>query len=88
MTNPTEPAGFLGDRPPAHATWRWRLLDAAGDDVVLEGSTTGHGPSFTAQSDAETWVGESWRDLLEQGVSSVVLLDGEREVYGPMSLEA
>ena len=88
MTNSMEPAGFLGDRPPANATWRWRLLDAGGHEVTLDSSTTGHGPAFTAQGDAESWVGESWRELVEQGVSSVVLLDGDREVYGPMSLEA
>ena len=41
---------------------------------------------FPSQADAETWVGESWRDLLGAGVDSVSLLrDGER-VYGPMSL--
>ncbi len=43
-------------------------------------------PVFPSQSDAETWLGEVWRDLLEDGVDQVVLLDDERTVYGPMSL--
>jgi hypothetical protein len=43
-------------------------------------------PRFTSQGDAESWVGECWRELLEDGVDSVVLLEGDREVYGPMSL--
>ncbi len=41
---------------------------------------------FPNQSDAESWLGETWRELREQGVSSVTLLEDTREVYGPMSL--
>jgi hypothetical protein len=41
---------------------------------------------FPTQADAESWIGEAWRDLLGQGVDQVRLLEGEREVYGPMSL--
>ena len=44
------------------------------------------GQSFPSQSDAESWVGEVWRDLLEDGVDAVTLFEGDREVYGPMSL--
>jgi hypothetical protein len=43
---------------------------------------------FSSQSDAETWIGEVWRELADAGVDQVVLLDSGREVYGPMSLEA
>ena len=42
--------------------------------------------SFPTQSDAESWLGEQWPDLLEAGVDDVVLFEGGREVYGPMSL--
>ena len=38
------------------------------------------------QGDAETWLGEIWRELLDAGVDAVVLLEDGREVYGPMSL--
>jgi hypothetical protein len=38
------------------------------------------------QGDAETWLGETWRELVDAGVDAVVLLDDGREVYGPMSL--
>ena len=41
---------------------------------------------FPSQSEAETWIGESWPELLAAGVDSVVLLQGERVVYGPMGL--
>ena len=29
-----------------------------------------------------------WRDLVEDGVDQVTLFEGDREVYGPMSLHA
>jgi len=41
---------------------------------------------FPTQADAESWIGEAWRELLDQGVDQVRLLEGDREVYGPMSL--
>jgi hypothetical protein len=43
---------------------------------------------FANQGDAESWVGEFWRELAEEGVASVVLHEHDRVVYGPMSLEA
>ena len=42
--------------------------------------------TFGSQSDAETWLGESWRGLLEAGVDQVTLLEEGRAEYGPMSL--
>jgi hypothetical protein len=45
-------------------------------------------PEFPSQSDAESWVGEVWRDLLDAGVDAVTLFEGDRQVYGPMSLHA
>ena len=92
VTNAPEPTGFLPERSPASATWRWVLLDPSGSETSLPtglaaGPAAGPaGSSFTSQSDAETWVGEQWRDLLEAGVESVTLVDGDRAVYGPMSL--
>jgi hypothetical protein len=63
--------------------WSWRYEKA-------DGSTfEGHGLSeetFPTQADAESWVGESWRTLLEAGVDQVSLLEDGRVEYGPMSL--
>ncbi|HAN72210.1 MAG TPA: hypothetical protein DCQ36_11585 [Actinobacteria bacterium] len=63
------------------STWSWRLEQR-------DGSPAGEGrsQSFPSQADAETWIGETWRDLLDGGVDQVVLLEEEREVYGPMGL--
>ena len=88
MTGPMDSGGFLGERVPPNAVWRWRLHDAAGGPLPDDLSGTANGPRFTSQGDAETWLGESWRDLVDAGVDSVTLLEGDREVYGPMSLHA
>ena len=72
---------FGGSASPEQLVWHWRCLDASGGELTRE-----EDPRFPSQGDAETWVGEVWRDLKEEGVESVVLLEGEREVYGPMSL--
>lgn len=67
------------------ADWTWQYLDAEGTPMTAEGPTA---KGFPTQGDAENWIGESWRDLLDAGVESVTLLEGERVVYGPMSLHA
>jgi hypothetical protein len=43
---------------------------------------------FPSQADAESWLGESWRDLAATGVDAVTLREDGVEVYGPMSLRA
>jgi hypothetical protein len=62
--------------------WTWRY--SASDGSVVDGG--GEPPSFSSQSDAESWIGEEWQALLDVGVDAVTLLEDEREVYGPMSL--
>ena len=64
-------------------TFTWRYEAADGSPVTPAGVSQDRFPS---QADAESWVGEAWPDLLGQGVDQVVLLEGERVVYGPMSL--
>lgn len=61
--------------------WTWRLERADGSV-----NTSVIASEFSNQADAETWIGESWRELLDQGVDQVTLFEGERLVYGPMSL--
>jgi len=65
--------------------WTWRFEDAQGAPVSVPDLD---GQEFSAQGDAESWLGEVWRDLADAGVSAVTLLEGDREVYGPMSLHA
>jgi hypothetical protein len=61
--------------------WTWRLEDAEGVEVSDPSS-----PPHGSQSDAESWLGEAWRELSEAGVAQVTLLDAGSKVYGPMSL--
>jgi hypothetical protein len=71
--------------PPARFVWTWRYEDASGEPVS---TPTGEGQGFPSQSDAESWLGEIWRDLVDEGVDQVSLFEGDRMVYGPMSLNA
>jgi hypothetical protein len=87
MTHSMEPSGYLSERPSSQSPWRWVLLDAAGADVSEKHDPSGRELRFTSQGDAESWIGESWRVLVEAGVDAVTLLEGDREVYGPMSLQ-
>ena len=84
MTNSLEPSAFASEPSPPRAVWRWRLENSAGEEMT---SSVGQS-SFPSQSDAESWVGEVWRDLAEDGVASVTLLEGDRVVYESMSLQA
>ncbi len=52
----------------------WRYLDASGGDA-------GRSEPFDRREDAEAWMGEAWEQLLERGIESVELLDGERRLY-------
>lgn len=82
MTLIPEPAFGSSVRKPDMVPWWWQLLDA--DGRVIEAERT----EFPTRSDAESWLGEAYPDLAEDGVHSVTLFEGDREVYGPMSLEA
>ena len=84
MSTP-DPDGPATERSSTAAPWRWRLLDAGGAEVEPPG-VGGGSPAFPSQSEAETWLGEVWRQLLDGGAESVVLLEVDREVYGPMGL--
>jgi hypothetical protein len=85
MNLPEQPPTF---RPPtaAERPWWWRLEDDTGAEVSVAEEYSAQ--RFVSQADAESWVGETWTELSEVGVASVSLFEGERAVYGPMSLTA
>ena len=85
MNLPDQPPTF---RPPtpAERPWLWRLEDATGAEVVVEGELADQ--RFASQADAESWIGEIWSELAAVGVDAVTLFDLDRRVYGPMSLHA
>ena len=68
-------------------SWHWRLEDPSG--TAIDPAALGvEIPPSENQGDAESWLGENWRDLLARGVATVTLFDGDQEVYGPMGLAA
>ncbi len=67
--------------------WTWRYEDSSGAPVT-PGPDAPSADPFPSQADAESWIGENWRDLLAGGVAQVTLLEGDREVYGPMGLSS
>lgn len=67
------------------AAWTWEYFDAEGRPMAGEQLVTA---AFPSQSEAESWLGESWRELAAVGVDAVTLFEEGAEVYGPMSLRA
>lgn len=58
--------------------WEWRFLDA--QDARMDRPLS---PAFTNRFDAESWIGEQWRHLAEQGVAGAELLQ-QGEPAGPV----
>ena len=80
---PDEPPTFRPSSTQPRA-WHWRLQNSAGEEVSVGGELGS--ATFSSQADAESWVGEFYAELAEQGVDSVTLVEVDRVVYGPMSL--
>lgn len=66
-------------------TWTWRYERPDGTEVAPSEALPAE--SFPTQSDAETYIGETWRELRDGGVHAVTLFEDDRLVYGPMGLD-
>jgi hypothetical protein len=56
-------------------SWVWRYEGANGQKQA------GSSELFPSQSDAESWLGQTWRDLVSNGVVTAVLLEDDRVEY-------
>jgi hypothetical protein len=65
--------------------WTWSYLDADAQAMTGETLVT---TGFPSQGEAESWLGEQWRQLTDVGVEAVTLEHEGTAVYGPMSLRA
>ncbi len=65
-------------------SWTWRLEELDGRELSQAAQPAQ--PVHSNQSDAESWLGEQWRELADAGVAQATLFEDERKVYGPMSL--
>ncbi len=63
--------------------WTWTYADRDGGELSSPPLVSA---PFPTQSDAESWLGQTWQELAEDGVASVTLLENGSTVYGPMSL--
>ncbi len=66
--------------------WTWQYEGVEGQPVDLPAGAP-EPPEFPTQSDAESWVGEVWRELREVGIHAVTLFEDDHKTYGPMSLD-
>jgi hypothetical protein len=55
--------------------WSWRYEDRDGKPVDFAGE------SFGSQADAESWLGQTWRELVARGAATAILSEGERNEY-------
>lgn len=63
--------------------WTWRFEGSDGAEVAPAVEPE----EFTTQGDAESWIGEVWKELLEGGAEQVTLFEDGSEIYR-MSLRA
>ena len=63
-------------------TWRFEKADGSEKEPAVQAE------EFSTQGDAESWIGEIWKDLLDGDTDQVTLLEDGVVVYGPMSLHA
>jgi hypothetical protein len=56
-------------------SWSWRYENGDGQPVA------GPEESFTSQADAESWIGQTWRDLLAAGTATAILVEDGRAEY-------
>ena len=55
--------------------WSWRYENVDGEPV------SGPAEAFSSQADAESWIGQEWRELADSGVAQVVLVEDDRVDY-------
>src|SRR5260221_11652907 len=63
-------------------SWTWQLEKEDGTVLVSRGLPK---ETFSSQGDAESWIGENWRALLDVRGHQVTLLEEGRAADGPMS---
>ena len=58
--------------------WTWTYANESGTAVS---PASGTGEAFAGQADAEAWIGENFRTLLDEGVDTVRLLEDGSVTY-------
>ena len=55
--------------------WSWRYENVDGQPVA------GPTETFSSQADAESWLGQQWRELAAAGIAKVSLVEDDRVDY-------
>ncbi|WP_432829630.1 hypothetical protein [Dactylosporangium sp. CA-092794] len=55
--------------------WTWQFEDAESRAV------DGPNEAFSSQSDAESWLGQTWRELVAKGAATAILSEDDRTEY-------
>jgi hypothetical protein len=58
--------------------WTWTYTNESGTTVS---PASGTDEAFASQADAESWIGENFRTLLDEGVDTVTLLEDGSVTY-------
>lgn len=56
-------------------SWTWHFTDATGEPVEDDSG------EHSNQGDAESWLGEVWRDLADKGAVTAILKEDDRTEY-------
>lgn len=68
-------SGFGTGKGTGDMAWTWRYENPSG------GPVDGPHETFGSQADAESWIGQTWRELAGSGVTTVVLMEDDRVEY-------
>lgn len=60
-------------------SWSWRYESAAGEPVAPPEAPTAE--PFATRGDAESWLGENFRELLSTGIDQVTLIEDGQASY-------
>jgi hypothetical protein len=66
---------FTGIQEALAMAWTWRYEDADGHPVDHPSE------AFGGQSDAESWLGQTWKEAVAAGAATAVLLEDDRIEY-------
>lgn len=70
-------------------SYRWMAEAAANTDLTTDDlNALGLDNDFAEQGQAEAWLTGNYEQLVDSGITQVSLHEGDRLVYGPMSLLA
>lgn len=67
--------------------WTWQFLDEPGT-ADAGPSAADAGPGWHSRFDAETWLGEHWRELAAAGARRALLRHGDEPVGSGVELRA